>query len=156
MSLTVWIDADGCPAAVKDVVFRAAGRRQVKVTVVANSALSVPKSPLISQLCVPGGPDQADDRIAEAVAPGDVVVTSDVPLAARVVEKGAVALDHRGQLSDETNVRERLSLRNLMHQARAAGMIAGGPPAFSPSDKRRFADALDRLLTRLLQEPRSA
>jgi len=154
--LKIWVDADGCPAAVKEVVFRAAERLGIAVSLVANSSMATPRSQLLSLVIVPGGMDEADDHIVENVQAGDVVISGDVPLAARVVEKGAVVLDHRGQLLDQTNVRERLSARDFMEKARAAGLASGGPAAFSPQDKRRFAGALDRLLTKKLQDPPSA
>ena len=152
MSFTIWIDADGCPGEVREVVFRASARLELPVRLVANSALPVPASPLISSVVVSHGLDGADSYIAEAVSTGDVVVTSDVPLAARVVERGAVAIDHRGELYDESNVGERLSVRNFLQGLRSGGVVVGGPAAFTAADKKRFAATLDRLLTRRLRE----
>lgn len=146
--MRIWIDADACPRDVKDVVFRAAERTGTAVVLVANKAMHVPRSPLVSFVQVKGGPDVADDHIAEHAVAGDLAVTADIPLAARLVEKRAVVLDPRGEEYDEENVRERLSVRDFMAEVRDAGVQTGGPPAWSPRDKQRFANALDRALQR--------
>lgn len=149
--MKIWIDADACPRDVKDVVFKAAARRQVETVLVANRPLATPKNRFVSSIVVAKGADVADDWIAERVAVEDLVITADVPLAARVVEKGATGLNPRGELYGEDNVRERLSVRDFMTELRDAGVVTGGPAPFGTKDKQRFANALDRELTRLLR-----
>ena len=151
MGFTIWIDADGCPGEIKEIVFRASDRLEIPVCLVANSELPTPPSALISSVAVPQGLNVADNYIVTVVSPEDVVVTADIPLAAQVVEKGAVAIDPRGQLYDEDNVGERLSMRNFMQGLRAGGKVLGGPSSFTPADKQRFAATLDRLLTKKLK-----
>jgi uncharacterized protein YaiI (UPF0178 family) len=142
----IWIDADACPRDVKDVVFRAAQRTQSQVVVVANKAMFVPRSPLVRLEQVSGGPDVADDHIVGHAEPGDLAITADIPLAARLVEKKVLVLGPRGETYDEDNVRERLSVRDFMADIREAGVVTGGPAPWTPRDKQRFADALDRTL----------
>ena len=142
----VWVDADACPAVVKDILFRAADRARVAVTLVANQWLRTPPSPWIRSLQVAGGYDVADTAIVERVAPGDLVVTQDIPLAARVLEKGAVAVNPRGDLYTPDNMAERLSMRNFMEELRGAGVQTGGPAAFHARDRQAFANQLDRWL----------
>jgi uncharacterized protein YaiI (UPF0178 family) len=142
----IWIDADACPRDVKDVVYRAAQRTQRSVIVVANQAMHVPRSPLIRLERVGGGLDVADDHIVAHAEAGDLAITADIPLAARLVEKRVMVIDPRGDVYDEENVRERLSVRDFMAGVREAGVITGGSPAWGPRDKQRFADALDRTL----------
>lgn len=146
--MTIWIDADACPREIKEIVFRASRRLNIPVRLVANGAVSAPRSALISVLLVPHGMDKADDRIVQEVATEDLVVTADVPLAARVVEKGALAIDPRGELYSEENVRQRLSMRDFMAKLRSADLTQAGPAPFGPADKQRFANALDRLMAR--------
>lgn len=146
---TLWIDADAAPRAVKEVVYRASERLGLRVVLVANNAQHIPRSRHISQVVVGKGLDVADDHIVEHCAPGDVVITADIPLAAQLVEKGAHVLQPRGELLDEDNVRQRLAVRDLMEELRAGGLAGGGPPPFDNKDKARFANALDRLLTQL-------
>lgn len=148
--MQLWIDADACPRAVKDLVYRAAERKSLVTFVVANKAMYVPASQLIRMVQVPGGPDVADDYIAEHAQGGDLAVTQDVPLAARLVEQRVIVLNTRGEVLDEENVGERLSLRDFSAEARDAGLVTAGPSAFSPKDKQRFANALDRELQRAL------
>ena len=142
----VWVDADACPAVVKDILFRAADRAKVAVTLVANQWLRTPPSPWIRSLQVAGGFDVADTEIVERVRAGDLVVTQDIPLAARVLEKGAVAVNPRGDLYTPENMAERLSMRNFMDELRGAGVQTGGPAAFHPRDRQAFANRLDRWL----------
>ncbi len=149
--MRIWIDADGCPGEVKAIVFRASDRLGLPVTLVANAVLPTGGWPLVEAVSVSGDFNAADDHIAESVAPGDLVITADIPLAARIVEAGAVALDPRGELYTDANVGERLSMRNFMKGMRAAGYIQGGPGSYDVMDKRRFANALDRFLTRRLK-----
>jgi uncharacterized protein YaiI (UPF0178 family) len=155
VSVNIWIDADACPRVIKDIVFRASERLQVPVRLVANKELSKSQSRLVSSVVVAEGFDVADDYIVEHAAVEDLVITADIPLAARIVDKGGVALDPRGELYSEENVGERLALRDLMHQLRSEGLVQGGPGQFGLTDRNRFASSLDRLLTRMLKEHRS-
>ena len=150
--MKIWIDADACPRDVKEVVFRAAERRSVAVVLVANKAMHVlSRGGLISMVQVKGGPDVADDHIVTSSAAGDLAVTADIPLAARLVEKLVHVIGTRGEVFDEENVRERLSVRDFLADVRDAGVVTGGPSAFTPRDKQRFAAALDRALHSLLR-----
>lgn len=155
MALRIWIDADGCPNEIKQIVFKASDRLQVPAFLVANVPLAAPRWPLVESIVVSHQFNAADDHIAETVAPGDVVVTADVPLAARVVEKGAVAIDPRGGIYDERTVGERLAVRNLMQELRSGGYIQGGPAPIHAGDRGKFAAALDKLLTRRLKEKKA-
>lgn len=146
--MQVWIDADACPAAIKELLFRAATRRQVKMTLVANQQLRTPASEYIDSIVVRAGLDVADRRIVELVEPGDLVVTADIPLAADVVAKGGQALNPRGELYTDANIGERLAVRNMLDDLRAGGQITGGPPNFSAKDKQAFANQFDRWLTK--------
>jgi uncharacterized protein YaiI (UPF0178 family) len=143
----IWVDADACPGVIKEILFRAAQRVRVPLTLVANRQLHTPPSPLIQTVVVPHGFDVADEKIVDQVSEGDLVITADIPLAAKVIEKGARALDPRGTFYDEENIQERLSLRNFMDELRSTGVETGGPPAFSQGDRRAFANQLDRFLT---------
>ncbi len=147
--MRIWVDADGCPGAVKNVLFRAAERVQVELTLVANKLLHVPRSRFIHALRVPHGFDVADGRIVELMQAGDLVITADIPLASEVVARDGYALSPRGELYTEENIGDRLALRNLMDELRSTGMNTGGPPSFNESDRRAFANQLDRLLTRI-------
>jgi uncharacterized protein YaiI (UPF0178 family) len=142
------VDADACPAAVKEILYRAAERAQLSLTLVANQALRVPPSPFIRALQVPRGFDVADNEIAHRVEAGDLVVTADIPLAAAVIERGGHALDPRGELYSPDTIRERLTMRDFMDELRASGVQTGGPPPLSQGDRQRFANQLDRLLAR--------
>jgi hypothetical protein len=146
--MRIWVDADACPRPVKDVVFRASERRNVRVTLVANRPLHTPKSDLIDVIVVTQGFDVADERIVDELATGDLVVTADVPLAAQVLERGGHAVNPRGELYTEENIGERLSVRDFMDELRSTGIQTGGPPAFGPKDVQAFANQLDRFLTR--------
>ena len=146
--MQIWVDADACPGAVKQILFRAADRLSVRVTLVANKLLSTPRSPNIRAIQVGRGFDVADRHIAESMQPGDLVVTADVPLAAEVVEKGGQALNPRGELYTEENIGEHLAMRNLMDELRSGGMETGGPASFGKADRQNFANQLDRLLAR--------
>ncbi|THF66584.1 YaiI/YqxD family protein [Pseudothauera nasutitermitis] len=142
----IWVDADACPAVIKDILFRAAQRTGRPLTLVANQHLRVPGSPHIRMIQVPGGFDEADKYIAQHAAAGDLVITADIPLAAEVVAKGAHALSPRGELYDKENIRQLLDLRNFMDTLRSSGVETGGPAAFSAADRQAFANRLDRLL----------
>ncbi len=144
--MRIWIDGDGCPVAVKEITFRAAERLALEVLVVADRPLRLP--PGVTGVVVPRGIDAADDHIAMHVAQGDLVITQDIPLAAEVVGRGAVAMEPRGELLTEDNVRQRLSIRDFREELRIAGQVSGGPSPFGEKDRRRFAGALDRLLAK--------
>lgn len=147
-ALKIWVDADACPVVVKEILYRAAERTGIQVTLVANQALRTPKSPHINTLQVPKGFDVADNEIVKRLVAGDLVITSDIPLAADVIEKGGVALSPRGELYSTENIRGRLNMRDFMDTLRASGIDTGGPPVLSQSDRQSFASHLDTLLTR--------
>lgn len=147
--MKIWVDADACPVAIKEILYRAANRAEIELTLIANQMLRVPPSPWIKALQVPSGFDVADLRIAQEVEAGDVVVTADVPLAAAVIAKGAVVIDTRGDLLDKGNVQERLTMRNFMETLRSSGVETGGPSALSLADRQAFANQLDRLLAQV-------
>ncbi|HET6555083.1 MAG TPA: YaiI/YqxD family protein [Dyella sp.] len=147
----IWVDADACPAAIKEVLFRAAEREQVHVTLVANQWLRTPPSRFVRSIQVPGGFDVADNEIVERVAAGDLVVTQDIPLASAVIAKGALAMHPRGELYTADTIAQRLGMRNFMDELRGAGVDTGAPAAFHPRDKQAFANQLDRWLTRRRQ-----
>ena len=146
--MKIWVDADACPAVIKDILFRAANRAQLPLTLIANKMLRVPPSPWIRALQVPAGFDVADRRIAQEAAAGDLVITADVPLASQVIANGALVLDPRGELLDSGNIQERLTLRNFMDGLRSGGVDTGGPATFSAADRKTFADRLDGLLAK--------
>jgi hypothetical protein len=145
----IWVDADACPGVVKEILFRAAERVGVPLTLVANQALRAPPSALIRTVQVARGFDAADGHIVQHLDPGDLVITADIPLAAQVIAKGAHAIDPRGDRYTPDNIRERLVLRDFMEQMRSTGQVTGGPPPFGPSDRQAFANALDRLLAQV-------
>ncbi|CAG1769535.1 hypothetical protein BAC2_00391 [uncultured bacterium] len=151
--MQIWVDADACPVVIKEILFRAAERTQTLTTLVANQLLRVPPSAFIRALQVPAGFDVADNRIAQEVQPGDLVVTADIPLAAQVIEKGGTALNPRGELYTPHNIRERLAMRDMMMELRDSGVELGGPSAFNQSDRQAFAAQLDRLLQQALRKP---
>jgi uncharacterized protein YaiI (UPF0178 family) len=155
--MKIWIDADACPRVVKEILFRASNRLQVPLCLVANKSLAKHDGPLVETVVVADGFDVADDYIAAHADPTDLVVTADVPLAARIVEKGGVALDPRGEIYTEESIGDRLAMRDLLTELRDGGMIAGGGPApFGLTDRNRFASALDRILTRMVRGQRPA
>ena len=145
--MQIWVDADACPGEIKELLFRAAKRTKIKVTLVANQSLHTPRSEFIDSVLVPAGMNVADRRIVELLQPGDLVITADIPLAAEVVEQGAQALDPRGQLYTDANVGERLAVRDMLDQLRGTGQITGGPANFNAKDRQAFANGLDRWLT---------
>lgn len=145
----IWIDADACPGVVKEILFRAAERLQIDTTLVANRLLRTPPSRFIRAVQVPAGFDVADAHIVEQVTSGDLVVTADIPLAAAVLERGAHALNPRGEMYTTANIAERLSMRNFLEELRGSGVQTGGPAAFSQADRQAFGAALDRFLARL-------
>jgi uncharacterized protein YaiI (UPF0178 family) len=144
----IWVDADACPQVIKEILFRAADRAQVLTTLVANTSLRTPPSDFIRTVRVAPGFDVADYRIVQQVQPGDLVITADIPLAAEVIARGAHALDPRGELYSEDNVRERLAIRNLMQELRSTGALIAGPAPLGQRERQLFANHLDRFLTR--------
>lgn len=145
--MQIWVDADACPNAIKDILFRVANRLQVPLLLVANQALRTPPSIYIKSIQVPSGFDIADNYIAQQVAVGDVVITADIPLAAEVVAKQAYAINPRGELYTADTVRQRLMMRDLMDELRGSGVQTRGPATLTQRDIREFANTLDRLLT---------
>lgn len=144
--MKIWVDADACPVVVKEILYRVAERTKIEVTLVANQALRVPRSPFISMLQVTSGFDEADNEIVKRVSAGDLVITSDIPLAADVIEKGGHALSSRGERFTPDNIKARLNMRDFMETLRSSGIESGGPPAYSQADRKSFADKLDRLI----------
>ena len=151
--MKIWVDADACPGVLKDILFRAAQRTGVELTLVANQPLQVPKSPHIKMLQVPSGFDVADHEIVNRCSAGDLVVTSDIPLAAEVIDKGGQALNPRGELYSANSIRGLLNMRDFLDTMRASGVDTGGPPALSRRDRQLFARHLDKLLSSFTPEP---
>ena len=146
--MQIWVDADACPVVIKEIIFRAAERLQISTILVANQMLRTPPSRYIRAIQVPSGFDVADRHIVDQLAPGDLVITADIPLASGVIERGAHALNPRGELYTVANIRERLTMRNFMEELRSAGVETGGPAAFSQADRQAFGNALDRFLAK--------
>jgi len=146
--MQIWVDADACPGDIKELLFRSAVRRKIKVTLVANQSMRVPTSEFIDTVLVPYGANIADRRIVELLGPDDLVVTADIPLAADVVAKGGQALNPRGKLYTADNVADILATRNMLDQLRGGGQITGGPANFNAKDKQAFANQLDRWLAK--------
>jgi uncharacterized protein YaiI (UPF0178 family) len=144
----IWVDADACPSVIKDILYRAAERLEVPLTLVANKLLAVPRSSWIRALQVSRGFDVADNEIARRLEPGDLVVTADIPLAADVIGRGGHALNPRGELYTTENIRERLATRDFMEKLRETGVQTGGPAALDKTDRKRFADQLDTFLAK--------
>jgi uncharacterized protein YaiI (UPF0178 family) len=142
----IWVDADACPAVIRDILYRAAERTKISITLVANKLLRTPASPYIRAVQVARGIDVADSHIVRELSPGDLVITADIPLAADAVAKGAHALNPRGEFYSTENIQERLALRNYLDELRGTGERTGGPPALDKTDRKRFADQLDRFL----------
>lgn len=147
----IWVDADACPGVIKDILFRAAERAQVSMTLVANQLLRTPPSPYIRALQVPKGFDVADNEIVQRLQAGDLVITADIPLAADVIEKGGHALNPRGEFYSKETIRALLTMRNFMDELRGSGVQTGGPAVFSNSDRQAFANQLDKFLARQRQ-----
>ncbi len=146
--MKIWVDADACPVVIKDILFRAAKRTGILVTLVANQPLKVPHSEFIKTLRVSSGFDVADNEIVKRIDKGDLVITSDIPLAAEVIEKGAHALNPRGELYSASSIKSILNMRDFMDTMRSSGVQTGGPPPLSQSDRQSFANHLDTFLTR--------
>lgn len=147
-SVSIWVDADACPRVIRDILCKAATRTEVPLTLVANHALAVPPSPLIKSIQVEQGFDVADNFIVQQVQKNDLVITSDIPLAAEVIEKGAQVITSRGERYTRNNIRQRLNMRDFMETMRSSMVVGGGPPALGPKDKQAFGNALDTYLAR--------
>ena len=147
----IWVDADACPAVIKGILFKAARRTKLPLSLVANHSMSVPPDKHITLTQVPSGFDAADDYIVEKCEAGDLVITNDIPLAADVLAKNALALNNRGEEYDKSSIKQILGMRDFMETMRSSGEHTGGPKAFSQRDKQNFANALDRLLTQGLR-----
>ena len=148
--LRVWVDADACPRPIKEVLFRAADKRGVQTTLVANQYLRTPPSKFIQAVQVEQGFDVADNEIVRRMNAGDIVITQDIPLADEVIRAGGIAINPRGTLYTEANIKDHLSRRDLMEQLRDGGMVSGGPSAFDKKDVQAFVNALDRAVTKAL------
>lgn len=146
--MKIWVDADACPVVIREILFRAAERIKVPVTLVANQAVPIPPSRYIKMIRVSSGFDVADNEIVKRTSPGDLVITSDIPLAAEVIEKGGKALNPRGELYTADNIKNRLTMRDFMDTLRSSGIDTGGPAALNQSDRKAFANQLDRLLSK--------
>ena len=149
--MEIWVDADACPLVIKEILFKAAERTRVKLTLVANQPIKIPSSPHIQFLRVSPGPDVADNEIVRNLKVGDLVVTSDIPLAADVVEKGGFALNPRGKFYSIENIKEHLSTRDFLDTLRSSGVDTGGPSALGKKHRQSFANNLDRFLSKQLK-----
>ena len=149
--MRIWLDNDGCPQIVRDVVFKASQKRNLAVAVVANRFMHVPTGGLIQMITVSGSFDAADDYIADNAVPGDLVITADIPLASRIVNQGCTGLNPRGELYTTDNISARLTMRNMLDELRSTGVSTGGPAPLSLADRNAFANQLDRFLTSLSQ-----
>jgi uncharacterized protein YaiI (UPF0178 family) len=147
-NMKIWVDADACPVVIKEILFKAASRTGLQLTLVANRPVRIPRSPCISFVQVAAGFDVADNEIVKRVAAGDLVITGDIPLAADVVEKGGYVIDSRGEVYTEDNIKERLAMRDFMETLRVSGIETGGPAALNKRDRQAFAGQLDKFLTR--------
>lgn len=152
--MQIWVDADACPKVIKDILFRVAERVAVQVTLVANHAMSIPRSPYIRLMQVVSGFDVADNEIAGRVVAGDLVITGDIPLAADVIRRGAHALSPRGMLYTSDNIRECLNMRDFMDTLRSSGVNTGGPAVISQADRQAFANQLDRFVVKNAAPPK--
>ena len=146
--MQIWVDADACPVVVKEILFKAANRAEIVVTLIANQYISTPKSQYIKAVQVPQGFDVADNEIVKRLAKGDLVITADIPLAAEAIEKGAKALNPRGELYTKNNIRGRLNMRDFMDTLRSTGVDTGGSAPFNHSDRQAFANRLDQIIAR--------
>lgn len=145
--MRIWVDADACPKVIKEILFRAANRTKTALILVSNHALASPPSPFISKMQVVAGFDVADDKIVQNIQSGDLVITGDIPLAAAVIAKGAIALNPRGELYTNSNIQERLSIRNFSTDLRGSGVRTGGPSTLSKKQIQQFANELDKILS---------
>ena len=149
--MKIWVDADACPVAIKEILFRAADRTRIMTTLVANKPLRVPPSPYIKTLQVPAGFDAADNKIVLKLQAGDLVITADIPLAAQVIAAGGHALNPRGEFYTPDNIQEYLSMRNFMEELRNSGVNTAGPTSFRMADRQVFAAKLDSFMMRRIQ-----
>lgn len=147
--MRIWVDADACPRVIREILFRAAQRKQVQLTLVANQPLRTPPSPYIESLVVAAGFDVADDKIVELLSPGDLVITADIPLAAAAIARQGHALNPRGELYTRDNIQEHLAVRNMLDELRGCGVDTGGPPVLGAADRQAFANQLDKFLARI-------
>ena len=145
--MKIWVDADACPVAIKEILFRASDRTGIKITMVANQPISVPNSKNIDTLQVPKGFDLADNEIVNRLQAGDLVITSDIPLAKDVIDKEGFVLSPRGERYTKENIRSRLNMRDFLETMRSSGVHTGGPASLSKADRKAFADQLDKLIT---------
>ncbi len=145
--MKIWVDADACPVAIKEILFRASDRTGIRITMVANQPISTPNSKNIDTLQVPKGFDLADNEIVNRVQAGDLVITSDIPLAKDVIDKEGFVLSPRGERYTKDNIRSRLNMRDFLETMRSSGVHTGGPAALSQADRKAFADQLDKLIT---------
>ena len=151
--MQIWVDADACPAVIKEILYRVAERTEITVTLVANKLLRTPPSRFIRAIQVPAGFDVADNEIVQRVQRGDLVITADIPLAADVIAKGGHALNPRGELYTKDNIQQHLSMRSFMDELRGSGVETGGPQAFNQGDRHAFARQLERFLTQSGSKP---
>ena len=149
--MKIWVDADACPVVIKEILFKASQRTGVLLTLVANQPVRIPRSPLIKMLQVAAGFDVADKEIVKRLSSGDLVITNDIPLAAEAIAKGGFVLSPRGELYTKDNIKARLTMRDFLDTMRASGIDTGGQPRLSQSDRKLFADHLDKLLARMLR-----
>ncbi|QIZ77735.1 YaiI/YqxD family protein [Ferrimonas lipolytica] len=152
--MKIWVDADACPTVIKEILFKAADRTKTQTTLIANHSIRIPPSPYIQFRQVSSGFDVADDWIVTQVESGDLVITADIPLAAEVIEKKALALNPRGEMYSASNIRQRLNMRDFMDTLRSSGVQTGGPPALSAQDRKAFAGELDRWLAKKARQVR--
>jgi len=150
--MQIWVDADACPNVVKDILFRAAQRLDVSMTLVANQLIRTPPSQLIKAVQVPAGFDVADNYIVQKLEAGDLVITADIPLASEIIEKGGHVINPRGEEYTKDNIAQRLSVRDMMEELRSSGQITGGPPPLNQTDRQKFANALDRFLAKAAKQ----
>ena len=146
--MNIWVDADACPVVIRDILCRAAVKRQIETTFVANQAIRLTPSPWLKSLQVPQGFDVADDEIASRAQAGDLIITADIPLASEVLAKGSFVITPRGEQYTANNIKQRLQMRDFMETMRSSGEHTGGPPPLNQTDRKHFADQLDRLLQR--------
>jgi uncharacterized protein YaiI (UPF0178 family) len=146
--MKIWVDADACPVVIKDILFRAASRTGIMLTLIANQSIRIPAAPNIKMIQVTSGFDIADDEIVKRLSAGDLVITNDIPLAAEAIEKGGFALSPRGEYYTKENIKARLNMRDFLDTMRASGVDTGGPPAMNQRDRKAFADHLDRILSK--------
>lgn len=149
--MRIWVDADACPVVIKEILFKAADRTKIAITLVANHYVRIPPSPFIKFMQVSSGFDVADDEIVKRIEANDLVITSDIPLADEVIDKSGLALSPRGELYTKENIKSRLNIRDFMDTMRASGVHTGGPPALNQTDRQNFANHLDRIITQFKQ-----